>query len=198
MSYNTPIETTTAYRGIEKKLQDIAAAIKPHLSWLEYSFGLADRFVETREKKEYIFPAVYQDINSKDPLSVMPSDLHKAFSFWVKGPEGKFDVDNPAIAHYGISVIFYCDLKKIAPTDQYRLTRTKIRQDILQAFREHHHGFGVIQLKQIIEDDLTKIYDGFSVEQVDNKYKMLPKYAIRLDFDYSFIIECQTSYNTYA
>jgi hypothetical protein len=198
MSSKTPIETTTAFKGIDLRLQNIAAAIKTHLSWLAYSFGLTDRIVELRDKKPYIYPAIYQDLNSKELISCMPSDLYTAFAFWTKEPKAEFKPESPNRIFYNISVIFYLDLRHIAPTQNWKLVKSNIRQDILQVFRTHQFiGEGVLNMLQYVDDDITEVYKEFSIEQVDNKFKMYPKYALRIDFEHSFLMECQVN-NIYA
>jgi len=196
MSYSTPIASITGLKGIDKKLQDIASHMT-ELTWLSYAFGLANRDVSFRDGKEFVIPTCYQDINSKDALSVMPSDLYPAFSFWTKEPEAEFD-ENSARIMYQVSCIFFCDLKHIAPTNNYKLTKSKIREDILRFFRVHENaGFGQLTITSLIDDDIAQIYKGFTLSQLDNKYRMLPKYAIRVNFDFSFLHECE-AYNSYA
>jgi hypothetical protein len=200
MSYKTQNPALiTGLKGIDLKLQSIAAhmpsTVTGGLSWLEYSYGLADRLVEFRDGKEFIYPAVYQDINSRDPHSCMPNDLPDAFSFWIKED---VKINDPVRAYYNISVIFYMDLRQIAPTNNFKLSKSKIRQDILEFFRVHKYiGLGVWDLIRITDDDITQVYKGFSVNQLDNIVRQLPKYAIRLDFTYSFIHDCPVT-NSYA
>jgi len=190
MSYNTPISTITGLKGIDKKIQDIASHMTD-LTWLSYAFGLVNRDVAFRGGKEIVIPTVFQDLNGKDPISMMPSDLYKAFSFWVKEPETKPDENNTRL-QYKISCIFYCDLEQIAPDSNYAVTKSKIRQDILRFFRLHENaGLGQLAITSIIDDDITQVYKGFALSQIDNKFRMLPKYAIRVNFDYSFLYECE-------
>ena len=153
-----------------------------------------------RNKKEYIYPAIYQDINAKDLISLMPSDLNQAFAFWIKESEADFSINDFKRPIYKVSCIFYCDLKNIAPTQNWKLVKSNIRQDILEVFRTHQFaGIGVLQILSIVDDDITEVYKGFSVDQLDNKYKIYPKYAIRLNFDFTFLMECiNGSYNSYS
>jgi hypothetical protein len=197
MSYKTPAYSTlTGLKGIDKRIETIAGHMTD-LTWLNYSFGLSERDVSIKDGKENIIPTIYQNLNSKDPLSLMPSDLYDAFSFWVKEPEGIFREEATRL-RYKVSCIFFCDLKQIAPDDNYKVTKTRIRQDILRFFRIHENaGFGQLNILSIIDDDITQVYKGFTVSQIDNKYRMLPKYAIRVNFDYSFLHECE-AYNSYA
>jgi len=194
MSYRTPTIASLTLRGIDNKIQSLASHMPSTatggIAWLEKSFALADRLVEFRDGKEFVFPAVFQDINSKDPHSCMPNDLPDAFSFWVK-EDMKISDNNPARSYYKISCIFFMDLRQIAPTDNFKTTKTKVREDILEFFRKHRYsGFGVLTPTGIIDDDITQIYKGFTVTQLDNKVKQLPKYALRFNFDFAFINEC--------
>ncbi len=196
MSYKTPAyNTLTGLKGIDKRIETIAGHMTD-LTWLSYSFGLTERDVSFKDGKENIIPTIYQEINAKDPLSLMPSDLYDAFSFWVKEPEGIFS-SNSTRLKYKVSCIFFCDLKQIAPSDNYKVTKTRIRQDILRFFRTHENaGFGQLNIISIIDDDITQVYKGFTLNQIDNKYRMLPKYAIRVNFELSFLHECE-SYNSF-
>jgi hypothetical protein len=196
MSYKTPAYSTlTGLKGIDKRIETIAGHMTD-LTWLSYSFGLAERDVSFKDGKENIIPTIYQDINAKDPLSLMPSDLYDAFSFWVKEPEGIFSSNSTRLKHK-VSCIFFCDLKQIAPSDNYKVTKSRIRQDILRFFRTHENtGFGQLNIISIIDDDITQVYKGFTLNQIDNKYRMLPKYAIRVNFEFSFLHECD-DYNKY-
>jgi hypothetical protein len=82
MSLKTPIIPTLTLKGLEAKIQIIRLKMSGG-AWLDKSFGLADRIVEMREDKPYIYPAVFES-NVKDPIPMMPSDIYKSFSFWVR------------------------------------------------------------------------------------------------------------------
>lgn len=201
MSYRTPTVASLTLRGIDSKIQSLASHMPSTatggIAWLETSFALADRLVEFRDGKEFIFPAVFQDINSKDPHSCMPNDMPDAFSFWIKD-DMRISDNNPARSYYKISCIFYMDLRQIAPTDNFKTTKTKVRQDILEFFRKHRYsGFGVLTPTGIIDEDITNVYKGYSVNQLDNIVKQLPKYALRFNFDFAFLNECGNT-NSYA
>jgi hypothetical protein len=201
MSYRTPTIASLTLRGIDNKIQSLASHMPSTatggIAWLETSFALADRLVEFRDGKEFIFPAVFQDINSKDPHSCMPNDMPDAFSFWIKD-DMRISDNNPARSYYKISCIFYMDLRQIAPTDNFKTTKTKVRQDILEFFRKHRYsGFGVLTPTGIIDEDITNVYKGYSVNQLDNIVKQLPKYALRFNFDFAFLNECGNT-NSYA
>ena len=202
MSYRTPnIPTLTTLAGIDRKLQDISAlmpsSVAGGIPWLTYAFGCSDRIIEYKDKKEFVYPTCYQDLNSKDPISMMPNDNYQSFCFWTsnKGTEYK---KNPAREYYNISCIFFMDLRRIAPTDNFKATKTKIMDDIIEWFRKHKYAWnGVATIKTYTDDDITEVYKGFSVNQLDNNLIQIPKYAAKVEFDYSNIIECPVS-NSYA
>ena len=199
MSYSTPIESTVSLKDLDLKMQGYSAEIKSKLSWLTYAFGLSERIVEMRDEKEYVYPAIYQDTNKQEMLSLMPSDLYKAFCFWVRNAELSFVEDDWSRIKTGVSLIFFMDLRAIAPTENWQLTKTKIQADIFEALRQTHYaGLGVLMPVAALDEDITKIYEGFSVDQLDNKYKTYPKYAIRIDFDYGFLRECNSGFNAYS
>jgi hypothetical protein len=201
MSYKNPAVASLTLKGIDNKIQSLASHMPSTatggISWLSNSFGLSERHVEFRDGKEFVYPAVFQDINSKDPHSCMPNDLPDAFSFWIK-EDMKISDNNPARSYYKIACIFYMDLRQIAPTDNFKTTKTKVRMDILEFFRTHRYsGLGVMTPTSITDDDITKIYNGYSVIQLDNLVRQLPKYAIRFNFDFAFINDCGGT-NSYA
>jgi hypothetical protein len=198
MSYTTPVETTTSFKDLEVKLQSYSANIKAKLSWLTYAFGLADRVVELKDGRPKIYPVIYQDTNKKEMLSLMPSDLHQAYCFWVKEEEVTTEENNASRLKVNVSLIFYMDLRDIAPSENWKLTKTKIRQDILEAIRQtKYSGLGVLEPVSIIEDDITAIFDGYTLDQVDNKFKIYPKNALRVNFEFGYLRECG-SFNTYS
>jgi hypothetical protein len=202
MSYNNPINPSAlTLKGIDKKIQAFQTELDADLSWLDKSFGLADRIVEVKDEKEYIYPAVFES-NTADPLQMFPNDKWKAFCFWVKNSivktEDQSNVTykrNPILT-YNVSCIFYMDIHRIDNSLTYKETKSKIVEDILDFFNDVKVA-GVLNLTQFIEDDITKIWDGFSIDQVDNRFKIYPKWACRLDFELSFRNGCYST-NSYT
>lgn len=203
MSYKTPvIPLLTNLKGIDRKVQDISLLMDASLytsgiEWLTHAYGMSERIVEFRDGREFVYPACYQDINSKDPQSMMPNDVPDSFCFWTK--EDTVFGDNPTREYHNVSCIFYMDLKQIAPTNNWKETKTQVRQDIIEFFRVnvYNGGFGVVKMTGITDDDITRVYEGYSVGQIENLWRQLPKYALKIDFEFSFIKECPVN-NIYA
>lgn len=203
MSYKNPTIPSLTLKGIDLKIQDIQEQMSDSLSWLDKAFGLADRFVKEKDG-DYIFPGVFVS-NKVDPLDMMPSDLYPAMSFWTKEPLGAIDnLDewpvNNALMTYAVSCIFYMDIRQIDNTMTWKETKSKLREDILYFFANVQFK-GKLVRTGIVDDDITLVYDGFSLNQIDNEWKEFPKWACRVNFELSFYEhrdpdECYTA-NTY-
>ncbi len=190
MSYKDPIiPTMPALKGIDLKIEDIRTQMT--FSWLDKAFGLADRVVKGGE----VIPAVFEG-NKVDYLSMMPSDIYKSFCFWVKGDEsaiGQPYVNRNPIHTYPVSCIFYMDIRRIDNVLTYKETKSKVREDIFDFFNNLHLD-GRLTYVGTIEDNMALIYDGFVF---DDKWKMYPKWAIRINFELSFRDGCYST-NTYT
>jgi hypothetical protein len=200
MSYNSPIIPVLTLKGVDAKIQEVQIKLDAGLSWVVKCFGLADRIVETRNDKPYIFPAVFES-NVKDPINLMPSDAWNSYCFWIKHPESKIEDVGDSVAKmliktYEVSCIFYLDISKIDNVLTYKETKSKFIEDIFNFFDTVHLSSQLVPTK-FIEDDITEIFKGFTIDQVDNKWKMYPKWACRIDFDLSFRDGCYST-NTYS
>ena len=198
MSLNEPIIPSMTLKGLNAKIQTIQGKLED-LTWLDKSFGLADRIVEMREDKPYVFPAIFES-PVHDPISMMPCDLWGTFCFWVRSGDATFEYNDnfnkdPLIKHQ-VSCIFYGDINKIETSTSYPETKSKLIEDIFHFFNTVQFS-GVLLAKRFVEDDITKVYEGFTLDQLDNKFKMYPKWSCRMDFELTLRDPCYTT-NTYA
>ena len=201
MSYKVPINSSTlTLKGVDDRIQSIQALMTSSLSWLNKSFGLSDRIVKMVNDKPYIFPATFES-NVKDPIPLMPGDVWGAYCFWIKDGEAKFELkDNfpPRVAMtvYNVSCLFYMDIKKIDNVHTYKETKSKLIEDIFHFFENVHINGQLVPLK-FIEDDITEVFKGFTIDQIDNKWKMYPKWACRMDFELTLWGDCYST-NSYT
>jgi hypothetical protein len=200
MSYKNPVIPNLTLKGIDKKIQDLQLLIDSSLTWVEKSFGLADRIVETKDERDFIYPAAFET-NVKDSIPLLPGDAWSAYSFWVK--TGTVTISNDTnfpprrpILKYEVSCIFYVDIRRISPTAQYKESKSKLTEDIFHFFNDVKFA-GQLVATKFIDDDITKVFDGFTLDQIDNRFKMYPKWACRMDFELYFKDDCYTT-NTYA
>jgi hypothetical protein len=192
MSYKNPITPSlTSLKGVDKKIEDIRTQMS--FTWLEEVFGLADR---VRHNDGFI-PVCFEG-NRVDPISMLPSDIHKAYCFWIKEPSATAETGNNypnrnPILTYNVSCIFYLDIRRIDNTLTYKETKSKIREDIFNFFNNVHLA-GELTYTGCVEDDMDAIFADYTI---DETYKMYPKWAIRLNFELSFRDGCYTT-NTYS
>ena len=182
-----------AYKGLDKVIENLKTKVS--FSWLERSYGLAERHVELREEKPYVFPAYYATADA-DPISMMPSDI-RSFCFWIRNGDAKFidaEYAQLPLINYPLSLIFYMDISKLGTN--YKEVRSKVTEDIFNFFSTVHTGCILTPLK-FIEDDITKVYDGFTLDSLDNKWKIYPKWCCRMDCEIKYRYSCY-SLNTYA
>jgi len=185
MSYKNPTIPILSVKGIDAKIQLIQE--KMSFAWLENAYGIADKLVDKDEK---VIPGVYES-DTIDPIILTPSDLHSAFCFWVAG-DSEIE-DEPGmitpIHTYPVSCIFYIDVKRVA-TD-YKITGSKIREDIHNFFRTLHFNGQLTSTGST--EDYAEIYAEFDVEDIDSMWTEYPKWAIRVNFDLSFRYSCYTT-----
>jgi hypothetical protein len=188
MSYKNPIIPSLTLKGVDDYIQAIQEDIS--FSWLSKSYGLADTLTNDEES----YPAVFES-NRVDPIILWPSDLHKAFCFWVKDAETEMEPEYGVLApiiKYKVGCIFYVDIKRVS-SDSYKETKTKLREDI-------HNYFNTLTSRLVfagtVEDDMEAIYEGFTIENVDKIYKEYPKWAYRINFELAIRDSCY-SLNTY-
>lgn len=183
-----------AYKGLDSVIETLKGSIS--FSWLSRAWGLADSITDMREEKPYVFPACYATTDG-DPISMMPSDIWGAFCFWIRNGDAKFinpEYGQLPLVVYPVSLIFYMDISKIH--SNYKETRSKITEDIFNYFYTIHGGCVLTPVK-FIEDDITKVYEGFTLTDLDNKWKIYPRWCCRMDAEVTFRYVCYTT-NLYA
>jgi hypothetical protein len=195
MSYPNPDTSSLTLKGIDNVIQNIQQKVKASLSWIDQSFGLTDRIVEERNEKPYVFPAIFQE--GMDPVSMMPSDEWSNFCFWTKEPEVKIEGGNHRmlLGTYTVNCIFYVDIKRTSSLN-YKTAKTYMVNDILNFFNTVQAG-AQMELVSFIEDDITEVYKGFTLSEVDNRLKMYPKWACKVTCQINVWEPCYSA-NSYA
>jgi hypothetical protein len=184
VSYNNPIIPVLTLKGIDKKIQDIQIQMNAGIEWLDKSFGLSDKITEMRDDKPFTHPVAFES-NMIDPVSLMPSDIFDAFSFWTRG-DGEFeDADsfppkNPLIK-FPVSCIFYVNIKKIS-SGSYKEVKSQCIDDIFHFFNTVRFS-GKLMAKKFVDSDLSEVYKGYTIDKPLEIYMMYPKWGCRIDFE---------------
>lgn len=162
---------------LDKVIGEIQVGLKDNLSWLDYSFGRAQRLVKEIKRKKYYIPGVYSGKN--DYLEVAPDAGIGNFSF--------FKIDDPQVMDWdpkvrgrieaNFSLIFWFDLRKIKGTQG--MNTEMVKAEILKVLNGGFHlKNGRISISQIFEE-AENIYRDYSINEVDNQFLMRPYAGFR-------------------
>lgn len=205
MSYKIPpTPNFTELHDIDKRLQSLAQYLKVNLTWLNYSFGLADRLRKyNSEDKVVIYPGAYVS-NTTDPFDCHPSDEY-THAFWIAEDEAEISFSEPnsqkreIFYTYQVAVIFFAnlELETTQPFNEYRSHKRNEIMSVLSDIRPFTYAGATIvpdcifTPTGIIENDITKIYEGFTVDAAYNIFKELPYYALRINGLLTFRQDCE-------
>jgi hypothetical protein len=92
----------------------------------------------------------------------------------------------------------FANLGRIDNYNSMYVTRSKMRQDIINTLSNKIYGdFKLIPLR-IYENDMTQIYSDYSIDQIDNIKKQLPFWAIKVECELSYVADCDEDDNEYT
>lgn len=195
---------TFTLEGIDAKIQLLQTVLGNNLSWLQYSFGRADRHEKEVEGATEAYPVVFVD-NTTDPIDVRPNDNYESMAFWEVIDPGRILYPNDevnaalrkyAIWEYDVALIVWANLKRIDDS-AYNETRSKMRQDILDVFETKILGNDVtFWAGEIFERDITQVFVGYNLSNEENIIKW-PFIAFRINGTIRFKRKCPVD-NTYS
>lgn len=178
---------TTPYMS-DKVVVEIQQYLKTKLSWLNHSFGRAQRLVTKKDKKEYFYPGVY--IGTREYLNVLPTETFGNFSF--------FQIDSPSDINWNphhrnrikvkFSIIFWYNLSKIYVGETDRNTE-RIKGEILRVLTDMTLVSGSVSFSRIYEK-AEDIYKEYSIKEVESQYIMQPFAGLRIEGEMTYLESC--------
>lgn len=164
----------------DKVIAQIQQTLKDELSWLDYSFGRAQKLVENREQREYIYPGVH--IGNGEYVNVFPDDELGNFSFFMIEDPQRVDFNarsfNAISTKY--SLIVWLNLDKIFAGEKDRDSE-KIKAEVLEVLtRRIYMSYGRVTVEEIYEE-AKNIYKGYSIREIDSQFLMQPYYGMRFE-----------------
>lgn len=179
--------------GTEKRCQELQRKIM-ELDWLEYSFGLAKRVTLERGDESEQAPTVYVGVNI-DPLDVRmwPDDVYKSYAFWDLMDKSEFmHADNiagkrkyPKIRQ-PVALIVCLDNKKISNGQDYNVTHSICRQELIQKLNYSNISGGYYNITGIVENLPLDVFEGYDVD--DNL--MEPYSMMRIEGEITYTQDC--------
>jgi hypothetical protein len=168
-------------KGIDKVINDtnkIVFDALTELDWFDYN---AYHRAYKNPTQEGTIAEVF-DIDSKDYSEVFFDDRLDASSFFVID-DNIPTTDTGRIFDTTVSMIFQCDLSKIANAVEYRADEEIISQ-VVNALKGIKYG----NISAIIRG-IENVYSGFRTEQI--KYTdMNPFFCFRIDLDVNYQYDC--------
>lgn len=172
----------------DKLIAELQKGLADNLPWLTYSFGKAERLVKSINGKRYYSPNVY--VGNNEYMDVTPDEVFGNYSFFVLHEPQRISCErgerNEIVAPY--SLIVWVDMRKVEPSDE-RNTEA-VKQSILRTlngmiFPKQGH-FSVTKIYERAE----KVFEGFTLDEVDNQYLMHPYAGFRFDGEMQIEDEC--------
>jgi len=188
MPYKIPKIPVLDLTGVEKRVQDLQVMVAS-LDWLEYSFGLS-RKVNLGTEDEIIAPVVY---TGSDPLDVRiwPSDVYKAYSFWLLTEPSEFLYHDNVNARrryprieQPLAVIVCIDLEKVSRGQAYPVTISNCKNEFINKVNNNNISNGLFQVASVT-DDAVKVFDEYDVTETRE-----PHYCFRVEGLLTYTHDC--------
>jgi len=205
MSNKDPRTPTFSLTGIAAKIQTIQTTLASNLSWLDYSFGMADRYEKLVDDDTHVQPLAYVD-NTTDSIDLRPwpHDTYDSYAFWHVDDPGQVTYNNDEVnaavrkyAHwqYNVALIVMADCRKIDDSP-YNETKSKLKQDILDVLQNNIDINFTFWLGEVFERDILKIFDPYTIEKPQEVLKY-PFVGFRFNGTIVFKQQCPIN-NTYS
>jgi len=205
MSNKSPRIPEFTLQGIADKIQTLQSTLDSNLSWLDHSFGLAERYEKLVDDETHIIPMAYID-NTSDPIDLRPwpYDSYDSYAFWHVEDPGEVIYPNEgldlairkyAIWEYQVACIIMAN-PKIIDDSSYNETKSELKQDILEVFQNNPDITFGFRITQVFERDIIKIFAPYTIEKSQEVLKY-PFVAFRFDGMLQFKQKCPVS-NTYS
>lgn len=180
---------------MDRVLDNIAAALKDGLPWLDNAYGRAERIKRVQAGRIYYTPAAYVGAGRRenDYLGLLPDSGLGNFSF--------FAIDDPQTISPGpgirdirtsFSLVFWFDLRSIYGDGITRDIESLKMQviDLLGGNTSWRPDADTRIIISRIYDRAENIYRGFSLDEVDNQYLIHPYGGFRIEGTLEYSEDC--------
>lgn len=155
---------------------DIQDSLSSQLSWLDNTFGKAERIQRQIEGKRYYEPAWY--MKDGDYRLLSPTDTLGNYSFFLLGEPQitDFEVWGSTGVKAPFSLIVWADIRKIDRTDR---NAEAMKENVLKVLNGGTRTIaGHFEINRIYER-AENVFEGFTLDEVTNQYTMHPYIALR-------------------
>lgn len=156
---------------LDKVIQDMQAALKEKLPWLNYAFGKAYKLVEHKlDGEKYIYPAAY--IGNSEYVSLVPNDNFGNFCWFdIYDPQDITQVvqSTPQFTFSG-AIVFWYNLNTIYADSDF-IYSEEVKDEIIRVITTPGiiKQIGRLTIDKVYER-FENIYKGYSIEKIYNNY----------------------------
>lgn len=168
------------------QIQDV---LKAKLSWLDYSFGKAQRLTELKDRKKRYFPGVH--IANGRYINVFPDQGLGNFSFFkAEDPQTvNFIPHNSNTVKTPCSIIFWFNLNDVFSNSPDRNIEAVKAQILKILTSELFLTAGRISVFKIYEY-AENVYKGYSIDEIESQFLMQPYAGIRFECEILTVEKC--------
>lgn len=159
----------------DKVIHELQQALKNGLPWLDHSFGRCERLVKTVDGKRIYTPNVYK--GNEQYEQILPDDRHGCYSFFVlhEPQEVLNRMQMEVRIKTPFSLVMWVDMRKVEQKMRMPDERNTdyIKEQVLSVIATSFLKKGSVSVARIYEK-AENVFDGFSLDEVDNQYLMSP------------------------
>ena len=159
----------------DKVIGSLQEDLKNGLSWLDYSFGRAERLVKTIDGKRIYTPNVYKGNDQYELL--LPDDRLGCFSFFVlQEPQEVMNrMQMEVRLKSPFSLIVWVDMRRVEKAMNLPDERNSeyIKEQVLSVISTANLSKGAVSVTKIYER-AEHVFEGFSLDEVQNQFLMSP------------------------
>ena len=173
----------------DRAVQDLQNALAAKCLFLDHIFGRCERLVKEVEGRRVYFPNVYKGGDEYILLTPDNTDLGNYCFFVREDPEeiaANFGVFNRWKCPF--SLVVWVDMRRVEDADERDVHgfEGKIMDAIGAPSALRHGGMEI----QRVYHRAESVFDGFTLDEVDNQFLMSPYYGLRVSFELWIDDEC--------
>ena len=173
MATNLPKHTTPYL--FDKVIGELQEDFKNSLTWLDASFGRAERLVKTIDGKRVYTPNVYKGGDQYELL--LPDDRLGCFSFFVlHEPQEMLNrMQMEVRIKTPFSLIVWVDMRRVEKKMSMPDERNSeyVKEQVLSVIQRARISTGSVSVTKIYER-AENVFEGFTLDEVQNQFLMSP------------------------
>lgn len=173
----------------DRVIQDIQQGLKDGLSWLDYSFGRAERLIKVVDGRRLYTPNVYTGDGNYE--LVLPDSVKFGnYAFWTVDEPKEVINESPIEVKMraNASLIIWVDMRKVGDDTDERNTEAVMEQ-VMMTLKEIRIFKGTFKIERVYEK-AENVFEGFSLDEVQNQFMMSPYYGWRFYGEMTITNDC--------